>query len=185
MVNYFFTADLHLGHANIIKHSNRPFRDVDEMDEILIENWNKRITSPNDCVIVLGDFTFYSKTLINDPRKAFGRLRGKKYLILGNHDKTPTIRMGWEWVKETHWLTGLNQTGIWLSHYPHRSWKNSFHGAWHLYGHVHGHLEPWGLSFDVGVDANNYELIHIDEVTQRIKLLEEQLVNERHRICMP
>ena len=39
----YYTADLHLGHANVIRHCDRPFRSVDEMDEALIRNWNSRV----------------------------------------------------------------------------------------------------------------------------------------------
>jgi len=42
----WFTADLHLGHRNIIEYCNRPFADVDEMNRALIANWNQ----------VVGDF---------------------------------------------------------------------------------------------------------------------------------
>jgi len=173
MANIFFTADTHFGHTNIIRHSNRPFSCADEMDETIIENWNKRIESPSDIVYHLGDFAFFSSTLIVDPRQIFARLKGRKVLILGNHDKAPTTHMGWEAVKDVLWLTGFNQAGIWMSHYAHRSWKNSFHGSWHLFGHSHNKLDPYGLSFDAGVDANNFQLWHIDEVTSRIQNLIE------------
>ena len=41
----FFTSDLHLGHRNIIRLCNRPFSSIDEMDECLIEKWNKKVTN--------------------------------------------------------------------------------------------------------------------------------------------
>ena len=53
----YFTSDLHLGHANIIRHCNRPFSSVEEMDETLIRNWAKRVKA-NDTVYVLGDLMF-------------------------------------------------------------------------------------------------------------------------------
>jgi calcineurin-like phosphoesterase family protein len=53
----YYASDLHFGHANIIKLAGRPFKDVEEMDKILIENWNRTI-KPNDEVWYLGDFTF-------------------------------------------------------------------------------------------------------------------------------
>ena len=78
----FFTADLHLGHANIIKHCTRPFLSSDEMDDYLISVWNSRVCS-NDNIYIIGDFIFRS---VKSPEDYLKRLNGKKHLILGNHD---------------------------------------------------------------------------------------------------
>jgi hypothetical protein len=51
----YFTADLHLGHRNIIGYSERPFHDVGHMSGELIGRWNSTV-GPTDEVIVLGDF---------------------------------------------------------------------------------------------------------------------------------
>jgi len=56
----WFTADTHFGHSNIIKYTKRPFRTVDQMNEVLIRNWNSRI-GKKDIVIFLGDFIFKQK----------------------------------------------------------------------------------------------------------------------------
>ena len=56
----YFTADLHLGHANIIGHCGRPFASVEEMDRVLLQNWNDRVR-PTDAVYILGDLIFRSK----------------------------------------------------------------------------------------------------------------------------
>ena len=55
-MNYYI-ADLHLGHANIIRLSNRPYKDVDEMDNDLINRWNSVITDTDD-VYIIGDLIF-------------------------------------------------------------------------------------------------------------------------------
>lgn len=54
----YFTADLHLGHKNIIEYSNRPFHSIQEMDDCLINNWNNTIND-SDEIYILGDLTFY------------------------------------------------------------------------------------------------------------------------------
>jgi calcineurin-like phosphoesterase family protein len=60
---------------------------------------------------------------------------------------------------------------ITLLHYAMRVWNKSHRGAWHLYGHSHGTLpdDPNSLSFDVGVDANQYFPISYQQVKARMK----------------
>lgn len=55
----YYTSDLHFGHKNIIQLTSRPFSSVEEMDEVLIKNWNSKVTK-NDLVYILGDFTWYN-----------------------------------------------------------------------------------------------------------------------------
>ena len=78
----FFTSDTHFGHKNIIKYCNRPFSDIDEMNKVLINNWNK-VVSEGDIVFHLGDFAFGGFPLWESIRS---RLNGSIYLIRGNHD---------------------------------------------------------------------------------------------------
>ena len=119
----FFTADLHLGHANIIKHCGRPFSTVEEMDEHLISAWNAYVR-PNDTVYILGDLIFRNTV---SPDSYLSRLRGKKHLILGNHDK--------DWVKKAdmpkHFISVERFAEIsdgrhkfTLCHYPLMSWNH-------------------------------------------------------------
>ena len=56
----FYIGDPHLGHEAIIRLRNRPFADVDEMDEAIISNWNSRVTN-GDTVFILGDMMFRNK----------------------------------------------------------------------------------------------------------------------------
>ena len=50
-----YISDLHFGHANIIRFDGRPFKNTDEMEETLVDNWNS-VTQPEDTVYILGDF---------------------------------------------------------------------------------------------------------------------------------
>lgn len=77
----FFTSDTHFGHANIINLCKRPFRDVNHMNDMLVENWNSVVTD-DDTVFHLGDFALGGSDVWN---KVLSRLNGKMYLILGNH----------------------------------------------------------------------------------------------------
>ena len=136
----FFTADLHLGHANIIKHCCRPFKTVEEMDEHLISTWNSHVRQ-NDTVHILGDLIFRSA---ESPEHYLDRLRGKKHLILGNHDK--------DWIKKTD-LTKFfvtverfaeisdGQHKMTLCHYPLMSWNHMAKGSYMIHGHIHNNRE--------------------------------------------
>ena len=50
----YYIADCHFGHGNVIRFDNRPFEETQSMDEVLIKNWNERITDEDD-VYIIGD----------------------------------------------------------------------------------------------------------------------------------
>jgi calcineurin-like phosphoesterase family protein len=78
----FITSDFHFDHANIIKYARRPFSSVEEMNRELVRRYNSRVTDL-DTVYILGDIT-----LGRDLSHA-KKLRGRKKLLIGNHDKLP------------------------------------------------------------------------------------------------
>ena len=77
----YFTSDLHLGHSNIISLCNRPFVNIEEMDKVLIENWNRKVKK-NDTVYVMGDIVWDKKKVAY----YMEQLTGRKILVIGNHD---------------------------------------------------------------------------------------------------
>lgn len=79
----FFTSDTHFGHKKVIEYSNRPFKNVVDMDEEMKRRWNA-LVSPKDTVYHLGDFSFYRKKEENEA--LLQDLAGQKHLIRGNHD---------------------------------------------------------------------------------------------------
>jgi calcineurin-like phosphoesterase family protein len=149
----FLTSDTHFGHARIIELCGRPFSSVEEMDEALIENWNKTV-GPRDEVYHLGDFAFRTTNMV----RYFDRLNGKKHLIIGNHDNDETAECGWLDVQ--HYVSfKLNKQRIVLFHYPIAEWEGYYRGSLHAHGHQHNKLlvtaerETKPARFDVGVDA--------------------------------
>lgn len=168
-MNIFFTADHHFNHKRIIEYCSRPFKDIDEMNEALIQKWNSKVKL-EDTVYHLGDFAFGH---IEDQLKVLKRLNGSINFILGSHDKNLS-----EAVEAFNKERGIasrkiigsmttvcvEKTEIILCHYSMRTWPKSHYGTWHLFGHSHGKLEGWGKSFDIGVDVWNFEPLSFDEV---------------------
>lgn len=81
----YFTSDLHLGHAKAIEFTNRPFSDVDEMNEALLRNINETVTEKDD-LWILGDFAYGIGR--EEVRKFRNMIRCRQvHLINGNHDR--------------------------------------------------------------------------------------------------
>jgi calcineurin-like phosphoesterase family protein len=174
MSNLFFTSDHHFGHKNIIKFSNRPFENVNEMDEVMIQRWNEKV-QPDDEVYHLGDLAFRSKGSI---KKVLDRLNGKIYLIKGNHEKLAlTYKFRFEWIKDYFELVvddpefKRGHQMIVLFHYAIKQWNKKHHGSYHLYGHSHGSLpdDIQAQSFDIGVDCYDFYPLSYTEVKAIMK----------------
>lgn len=170
-MNIFFTSDFHFYHTNIIKYCNRPFSSVEEMNETLIENYNK-VVKKSDTVYILGDFAFCSK-----PKYAeiIQRLNGRIHLIKGNHDRKMShtfLESQFVWVKDYYELKHDGKK-ICLFHYPMSSWNKSHHGSFHAYGHVHNIQLMLGRAMDVGVDSCGYSPVHIDTFIDGANVLHE------------
>ncbi len=81
----FLIADLHLGHANIIRYCSRPFfaGDPGEMDRVLIANWNA-VVSPDTRIYHIGDLRYGRSA--PPAGKYREQLKGTIGFITGNHD---------------------------------------------------------------------------------------------------
>lgn len=161
-----FISDTHFGHANILKYDNRPFASIEEHDETLLNNINS-VLEPGDTLYHLGDVAWSQKSF----DWFIEGLQGKGIhlkLIRGNHDN--------------RWESPIPQSNVvefkhqdhkfFLSHYPHLSWPNRFHGSIHLFGHVHGNLKGVGRSMDVSANMINYTPISIVDVIEKLSLVE-------------
>ena len=82
----FIISDTHFDHAKIIKYCNRPFSDVNKMNDEIINRWND-VVKNEDIVYHLGDLFLGSKF---DLKSIISKLNGNIYLIKGNHDRLTT-----------------------------------------------------------------------------------------------
>ena len=123
----FVLSDLHLGHANIIKYCSRPFPHdaVDEMDQVLIRNWNYTI-KPGDRIYYIGDLCY--GPLAKTPFEYIRRLNGRFTLIQGNHDEGEHVTIHSETLVH-------NNIPFMLIHDPDDMPK-AFDG-WVIHGHHH------------------------------------------------
>ncbi|MBA3606888.1 MAG: metallophosphoesterase family protein [Acidimicrobiia bacterium] len=177
----FFTADLHFGHANIIRYCQRPFADVEEMDEALVEAWNDVVTD-DDEVWVLGDVAMGQ---LRSSLAHVGRLRGRKVLVPGNHDRCwpgngPHAA---DWVGRyldagfaeiTSEIVELRLGGepVVVCHFPYegdshdddrfRAHRPTDEGRVLLHGHVHTSWQLSGRQINVGCDVWEYRPVGTD-----------------------
>lgn len=162
----YFIADTHMGHYNIIKYENRPFISVQEMNQYMINTWNK-IIKPNDMIYHIGDFGLgKSQELINLGQQ----LNGKKILIKGNHDKRNTNtfwrRCGFEKVYNKLMIKENNQKFI-LTHVPLLKIPKNYIN---LYGHVHTINDRCSNSYCVSVENIDYKPISLEEVLNELNI---------------
>jgi calcineurin-like phosphoesterase family protein len=174
----FVTSDEHYGHANIIKFSNRPFKDTDEMTRVIIEKHNAKVPrGPGSLTIHLGDM-FWRTLPIGECMNIVSCLHGVHAYVWGNHEENMrnellrSMFISAEHIKVINW----NKHKIVLCHYAMRVWDKSHTGSWMLYGHSHGELSEQGLSFDVGVDSHNFEPWSMEEIEAKMATLKQNHV---------
>jgi calcineurin-like phosphoesterase family protein len=151
----WFTSDNHFYHKNILKFQaeagTRFGNDANEMNELMISKWNSQVALA-DKVYCLGDFSFGKPELTEAILK---RLNGQLNLIRGNHEHwlTQETEQYFEDIRDYREIT-IDGIKIVLFHFPIEEWNRMHHGAFHLFGHVHGHHgTKEGRSMDVGIDA--------------------------------
>ena len=171
----WFTADLHLGHTNIIRYSARPFDDAEAMNRALIDRWNEGVDAGDD-VWVLGDFAMGK---IDETLPLVGELRGRKVLLAGNHDRCWAqhgrrsngweeryLQAGFAEIRQGHVEIDIADVTTLACHFPYRGDSQDHdryaeqrpvdRGAWLLHGHVHERWQQRIPMINVGVDAWDY-----------------------------
>lgn len=174
----WFTSDLHLGHNKPFLYEPRGFKNIQEHDNAIIENWNK-IIRPNDKIYVLGDL------MLNDNEAGIEKikqLKGQIYVVRGNHDSEVRVNLYNNCdniikVTEGQFLR-YGKYHFYLSHYP--TLCSNFDGdkplkarMVSLCGHSHTQnvFADWdkGLIYHVELDAHNNFPVSIDSIIKDIK----------------
>lgn len=165
----WFISDTHFFHANILKFVDkdgkpiRPFTSVEEMHETMVANWNS-VVRDNDYVYHLGDVTFnYGKEF----NTLMSRLRGRKRLILGNHDKIKGTDL-MKWFEKVELWKGFKEHNFTASHF--KLLKGSQRdGEFNLHGHTHQNVDPDPFYLNGCVEVRNYTPTNIDTIVEEIK----------------
>lgn len=167
----FVIADTHFGHNNIIGYENRPFRDVREMDNSLIEMWNS-IVGDDDLVYMLGDFTLSrNKEIIAN---LVSKLNGRKILIMGNHDtRRPKdyVECGFEVATRKPMMV---EPGVILMHEPFEDKFLIAKNYLYFFGHVHANhslMDDYKNCMCVSVERIDYRPIDLDVCIRRMRRL--------------
>jgi calcineurin-like phosphoesterase family protein len=176
----WYSSDSHFGHGNIIKYCNRPFSNVNEMNEVILKNIND-VVKPEDDYIHLGDFCFGNATYFLDRINC-----NNIYFCVGSHDKDLWNSRHHRKIKKIEDILYFKDVvpSIVCNHCAQLVWDKSHYGAWHLYGHSHGNLGKSKAEFegitniseainiitstlkmmDVGVDTNNFKPYSYDQI---------------------
>lgn len=188
----WYTSDLHFDHLNIIEYCNRPYSDVQSMNEDLLERFNS-VVKPTDVTYFLGDIAMGNR---KDGLEYIKQMHGNKVLVLGNHDYphpvhnlkiikkwTPIYKEAFDSIISTNhidqvWTDGLKMR---LCHFPAEfeyNGDNKFspykpdleNADWVLCGHVHNSwkFKPQYRSINVGTDVWDYKPVNREQIMELI-----------------
>ena len=161
----FVSSDLHFDHDNIIRFCRRPFRDRHEMNEALLQNWNKTVGS-RDRVYYLGDMAYGKGSHVTD--RWLDKLNGKIFFIRGNHDRDVITK-----AQVVNDQVAIRYKGhdFLLMHSPYRprNWD-----GWIIHGDKHNNDPDYprvnyqNKTINVCVEMTNYAPISLDDIIAKI-----------------
>ena len=201
-VKTWFVSDLHFSHSSILYfHPERreacgvtleelqadKNAAIEKHDEWLINLWNTTVAKC-DNIYILGDFCLGNKARTEEILK---RLKGNKFLIRGNHDKSCNgLENYFKWVGDIKEVKFTNNQYEFIDpnetfcveccHYPMLTWNRRPHGTVHLHGHCHNSITKFNnesreLRVDVGLDSDiaNYSLIDLETIYRHFTRIKE------------
>ena len=166
--NVWVWSDQHFGHKNIIKYSNRPFDNLDQMRETMIMRHNEVVEHDDVCIWV-GDVAFLPDQQAN---AILSRLNGYHILIVGNHDMHKKKVKNLD-VDEIHLYYCLDIADVTLlfTHFP---LDNLPHPIVNVHGHVHDQDDPSVQHINVSVERIDYRPVNLTNIvsTAQSRVLE-------------
>ena len=144
----YYIADCHFFHGTLNERMDRRgFESMEAMNEYMLMKWNCKVRSCDE-VVILGDLSWGKPEETNALLK---QLRGKLYLITGNHDRFLKNKEydinRFVWIKPYDELHDKKRKVV-LCHYPIMCYNGQYRldekgnpGTYMLYGHVHDTLD--------------------------------------------
>ena len=161
-MSIFFTADPHYDDTNILGFAGRNFENVENMNKAMLSNC--MCINHNDTLIVIGDFCTRGSEYLNLYRKLLSKIRGRKILVLGNHDKLNPfqyIEVGFYSV-HTHLEMTIDGIEMFIIHDPSHSCMDR--SKLFLCGHVHDWIKIRKNCINMCVENWNYSPIQWEEI---------------------
>lgn len=164
-------SDTHFDHTNIIKYCDRPFKSVEEMNEVILRNWYDTIAS-DDIVYFLGDMAFGRGSMT--PRWWASQLCGKIIWVKGSHDKgirPSSVIPGIERVVLNEFIV-CGGIEFMLVHDTFDAIVNGWH-EWIIHGHNHDNRPHIDNRFghrrvNVSVEVIDYKPISLAQVVREV-----------------
>lgn len=159
----WFISDTHFGHENIIKFTDdkgdriRPFNSVEEMDEKMVENWN-RVVRPQDRIYHLGDVAINRRCLA-----ILSRLNGKKVLIKGNHDIFK-LKDYTEFFEDIRAYKVFPKYGVICSHIPVHPNQLEARFKLNIHGHMHQNVIKDSRYVNICVEHTDYTPVSLEMI---------------------
>jgi calcineurin-like phosphoesterase family protein len=168
IMRFWVTTDTHLGHDNIARYCNRP----NDYNERIINGLS--VLEYDDVLIHMGDVAFTDEW----ERKYLGHLPCKKWLILGNHDKSYTyhMKLGWDWVGETMTLRRFGKL-IRFSHKPAPLGEEDIQ----FYGHFHNNDLKYCEPYLVQLLTYKHYLMVLEDLDYQLVTLESLIKKHDNR----
>ena len=169
----FFVSDTHFGHKNFLTFKNdagKPIRDfetVEAMDEYLVAQWNS-VVGRDDLVWHLGDVVWSRETA----RRILPRLKGRKRLILGNHDDLAAHDL-LAYFQDVQLWRNFSTEGFVCSHLPLRD-ETLRDGAINVHGHIHEKASPTPRHINICVERMGYTPVALDTLAEMVRFRREQ-----------
>ncbi len=182
----YYISDTHLDDQAIFDKCKRPFSSLDEMKNVIISNWNKKVTD-DDTVYVLGDIVKDDEPKSLD---TFRLLKGHKHLIVGNHDHKLLKDIEESNIFESIKFIDViidSDFKVCICHYPLMDWMEFNRGGLFVYGHIHNKTPKNGIAYaeikdyykdkkayNCGVDVTGFE----PRTLKELMTLKEENIHE-------